>query len=471
MNERKKEYILPPFKAYYGSDEYIVASYSPRDEDIVYPELSQLERFGYRIWYAGGIKLEEQTRDVIAEAISKSSLFVVFITENAVNSPQVKSEIHLANVKEIEILPIYLEDMELPTSFELEIGGKYSLKKFELKEEFYLKKIKEILPQKLTVASENKSFEEDSLLMNSYSRSTYAGLRRDTEVIFSYDVYITFKNVDDNGNPTYDSVDAFKLFKYLSEKGLRVFHAAESIKDLSDTEAIKAIEDARNSSQIMLLVAKSPKNVTDYKKVSEDWKAFSKAIRDKTKPDGLLISYINGFEKSLLPEMLQRHKVITEEEGSLDKLFRLISSKVKIKSDAIDAKSRTTVNGDTQENLTQKLIEDGCDFCFGRIGGDGNSDEVVVSLGDTINIGRYTDNNIILKSKRVSRWHAKIVYNKDGIFVEDLNSSNGTYVNGVQLISEKPKKLTLRDVISFPGEAYHYKLIVTKSFGKADIRP
>src|SRR6267142_369546 len=50
--------------------------------------------------------------------------------------------------------------------------------------------------------------------------------------------------------------------------------------------------------------------------------------------------------------------------------------------------------------------------------------------GDALIIGRQPDCAIWLESTAVSRQHAQIVRLEDAYFIEDLGSSNGTYVNG-----------------------------------------
>ena len=47
-----------------------------------------------------------------------------------------------------------------------------------------------------------------------------------------------------------------------------------------------------------------------------------------------------------------------------------------------------------------------------------------------LNIGRDTTNDIVLKNIRVSRQHAQLSKSVSGWQIKDLNSSNGTYVNG-----------------------------------------
>ena len=52
---------------------------------------------------------------------------------------------------------------------------------------------------------------------------------------------------------------------------------------------------------------------------------------------------------------------------------------------------------------------------------------------DTIYVGRAADNDIQVKDKFVSRQHLKVVRRGDKYFIEDLKSTNGTFVNGKQI--------------------------------------
>jgi sigma-B regulation protein RsbU (phosphoserine phosphatase) len=60
-------------------------------------------------------------------------------------------------------------------------------------------------------------------------------------------------------------------------------------------------------------------------------------------------------------------------------------------------------------------------------------------------LGRQADSTICLPAKAVSRQHAQILHREDGFFVEDLNSSNGTYLNGKRLGAHSPTRLTEHD--------------------------
>ncbi len=55
----------------------------------------------------------------------------------------------------------------------------------------------------------------------------------------------------------------------------------------------------------------------------------------------------------------------------------------------------------------------------------------VTSLdGPEVRIGRHADNAVVVDDEGMSRLHARVYYEDAAYWVEDLDSSNGTYVNG-----------------------------------------
>lgn len=71
-----------------------------------------------------------------------------------------------------------------------------------------------------------------------------------------------------------------------------------------------------------------------------------------------------------------------------------------------------------------------------------------VSLVAKITIGRETDNDVVVDNKLASRHHAIIQKIKNAYFIKDENSTNGTYLNGVKIPSDKYVKLNPGDKVT-----------------------
>jgi pSer/pThr/pTyr-binding forkhead associated (FHA) protein len=69
--------------------------------------------------------------------------------------------------------------------------------------------------------------------------------------------------------------------------------------------------------------------------------------------------------------------------------------------------------------------------------GGGRSGEAFGISGEQMRIGRSPDAEIFLDDVTVSRNHALLVRRRDGIYIDDLGSLNGTYVNRERIESHK----------------------------------
>jgi pSer/pThr/pTyr-binding forkhead associated (FHA) protein len=67
--------------------------------------------------------------------------------------------------------------------------------------------------------------------------------------------------------------------------------------------------------------------------------------------------------------------------------------------------------------------------------------------GDQIVIGRDSTNGVVINDSEVSRKHARLTFQGGKYVLEDLGSTNGTFVNGQRLAG--PAVLRNGDVISF----------------------
>ena len=69
--------------------------------------------------------------------------------------------------------------------------------------------------------------------------------------------------------------------------------------------------------------------------------------------------------------------------------------------------------------------------------GGGRSGESFTIDQDRMSIGRSPDAEVFLDDVTVSRNHALLVRRKDGLYIDDLGSLNGTYVNRRRIESHK----------------------------------
>jgi pSer/pThr/pTyr-binding forkhead associated (FHA) protein len=69
--------------------------------------------------------------------------------------------------------------------------------------------------------------------------------------------------------------------------------------------------------------------------------------------------------------------------------------------------------------------------------GGGRTGEVFSVAGDRMTIGRSPDAEVFLDDVTVSRNHALLVRRRDGLYIDDLGSLNGTYVNRRRIESHR----------------------------------
>ena len=77
--------------------------------------------------------------------------------------------------------------------------------------------------------------------------------------------------------------------------------------------------------------------------------------------------------------------------------------------------------------------------------------------GDEITIGRDPENSVVLDDVQISRHHLRIYRDKQNWLIEDLNSTNGTTVNGKAL--KKVQKLKHGDLVTM-GDDSKFKVVI-----------
>lgn len=137
-HDQSGDVIKRPFEAYKGDEPYIFISYAHKDAPLVFPEIKVFHDEGYPIWYDQGLTPGQEWDYEVASALINCTLLVVFISENSMNSNNVQDEIKLALKRNINVVPIYLEEMELPIGLELRLSNKHAIKKYMMDRDDYI---------------------------------------------------------------------------------------------------------------------------------------------------------------------------------------------------------------------------------------------------------------------------------------------------------------------------------------------
>lgn len=75
--------------------------------------------------------------------------------------------------------------------------------------------------------------------------------------------------------------------------------------------------------------------------------------------------------------------------------------------------------------------------------------DLTLTVTDSLSVGRGSDNDVVLGSKQVSRNHAVLSVLDGQLYVKDLDSSNGTFVNDQRLEGNKSTPLQVEDTLGF----------------------
>lgn len=97
------------------------------------------------------------------------------------------------------------------------------------------------------------------------------------------------------------------------------------------------------------------------------------------------------------------------------------------------------------------------------------SDGKTVALSGEVLIGREPPAAVLLTERLASRRHAMLVVSADGATVEDLGSTNGTYVNGQRIVGKVPLKDS--DRLRFDTEEYQFLVQRPVDSDKTMMRP
>lgn len=114
-----------------------------------------------------------------------------------------------------------------------------------------------------------------------------------------YDIFICYKEIDENGSRTQDSVIANDIYYHLKTEGFKVFYAAISLEDKLGSEYEPYIFSALSTSKVMLALGTKPEYFNAVW-VKNEWSRFLNIMKkDRSR---LLIPCYRDMDPYELPE-------------------------------------------------------------------------------------------------------------------------------------------------------------------------
>jgi TolB-like protein/Flp pilus assembly protein TadD len=102
----------------------VFVSYSREDKDRVLDLTAKLRAAGVPLWMdVSGIDGATMWGEEIVNALEKSKVLLLLVTESAVRSPNVAKEVVLASERKSHILPVHLEPTQIPPGLKYPLAG------------------------------------------------------------------------------------------------------------------------------------------------------------------------------------------------------------------------------------------------------------------------------------------------------------------------------------------------------------
>lgn len=179
---------------------------------------------------------------------------------------------------------------------------------------------------------------------------------------------------------------------------------------------------------------------------------------------GVLLIDIIIVKNLLDPAKKQKVKVIVKD----DKTTSTKKKATKQKKEDVSSKNKKTStsikNVSTNVEKFKNLSSDDTEYlddATALLSEDAylqNKNGDIVYLSDNFVIGRHAQLQEWITSKNIGRIHAQIIKHNGTYFIEDLESKNGTSLNGVKLNPNESMELSDGDIISLPELTITFKL-------------
>ncbi len=124
---------------------YVFVSYSHADAQKVYSILNEMSKNNLNYWYDHELKAGSEWTEVLGEKILNSEMVMIMLSNNAILSRNVRNEITMALNHKKNIVPVFIEEVELSPGAELQLQGFHWLHEYQMSGEMFRQKLLETL--------------------------------------------------------------------------------------------------------------------------------------------------------------------------------------------------------------------------------------------------------------------------------------------------------------------------------------
>lgn len=137
----------------------------------------------------------------------------------------------------------------------------------------------------------------------------------------------------------------------------------------------------------------------------------------------------------------------------------------RIDHDAKNVAERPSYEVSMHEELVQEMPEIHPTVCLanyqakpqGMLLYEGSENRENIQLTQpVVKVGQGRDVDAQIEKGTISHFHARIDREQDAFYIEDLNSTNGTFVNGEGLAYKERRKLSMNDIVQFADIRYRF---------------
>ena len=222
-------------------------------------------------------------------------------------------------------------------------------------------------------------------------------------------------------------------------------NAILNVRGMVQEESHETLEILKLEKDTPIGMINKPIGITNKK----EQETFIKPVSEKKNLwESMMESIQNLFKKSPSELFIEKKEQIKKEEGKKEKYkdYRTEQAPVLLKEEIRRPQTNPTICLSSVEKGARGLL---------LYEGGGHFPDYELKE-KVCNIGKDSRAELFLEKETISRFHAKIEYLDNAYYIEDLNSTNGTYINDDLLIYKQQRKLEINDIIRFADVRYRF---------------